>query len=225
MMSIAVTDQDDVLAIVLGRLAEQAGRARGDARASSPSLGRAVAAGTDISLDPLLLAVAERRDREAFARLFRAVAPRIKAYLMRQGCDAAGAEELMQEVMVTVWRRSDSFDPAKANASTWLFTIARNKRIDQLRRERRPELEPDDPALVPEPTQPADRAVETAQDAERLRGAIAALPAEQRDLVLRAFYDDKPHSLIAAESKLPLGTVKSRLRLALARLRREVGDE
>ncbi len=175
-------------------------------------------------LNALIGAIADRRDRAAFAALFGHFAPRIKSYLMRRGCDAGTAEEVVQEVMVILWRRADRFDPTQANASTWVFTIARNKRIDLLRRERRPELDPDDPALMPQPPQSQDRAVEADQDAGRVRAAMLALPAEQKDLLRMAYYEDKPHSAIAAESGLPLGTVKSRIRLAMARLRKELRE-
>ncbi|MBI3514800.1 MAG: sigma-70 family RNA polymerase sigma factor [Proteobacteria bacterium] len=163
--------------------------------------------------------IARHRERDAFVALFDHFAPRIKAYLVRLGSDDANAEELTQEVMLAVWRRAASFNPSLAAVSTWVFTIARNKRIDRLRRERRPEIEPDDPALVPEPETPADVALEAAQTGGRLRAAIADLPGEQQQLLLMAFFEDKSHSAIAAETRLPLGTVKSRIRLALIRLR------
>lgn len=173
-----------------------------------------------LSPDDLLLAVGRARDRTAFAALFDHFAPRLKAYLRRLGADAAAAEELVQEVMLLVWRRAETFDPAQASAGTWVFTIARNRRIDALRREQRPEIDPDDPALVPDPVEPADRALETAQAAGRLRAALKDLPTEQAELLRMAYFEDKPHSAIAAERGLPLGTVKSRLRLALDRLRK-----
>jgi RNA polymerase sigma-70 factor (ECF subfamily) len=176
------------------------------------------------SLNRLIQAIATDRDRSAFAAVFGHFGPRIKAYLMRRGSDAGAAEEVVQEVMVTLWRRAETFDARQANASTWVFTIARNKRIDMMRRERRPEIDPEDPALVPAENGNAEDRVERAQDAARLRGAMASLPAEQKDLLTMAFFEDKPHSTIAAESGLPLGTVKSRIRLAMARLRKELGD-
>lgn len=176
-------------------------------------------------LNYLVLAVGRERDRTAFSRLFNHFAPRLKAYLMRLGADSAGAEELVQEVMLLVWRRADTFDPAQANASTWIFTIARNKRIDILRRERRPEIDAEDPALVPATPEPADTTVEAYQEAVRLKAAIRALPEEQADLLRRAYYEDKAHSTISNECGLPLGTVKSRLRLALDRLRKALRED
>jgi RNA polymerase sigma-70 factor (ECF subfamily) len=167
----------------------------------------------------LMTRVARARDRDAFAALFGHFAPRVKAYLMRLGTDDASAEELTQEVMLTVWRRADAFDPTLAGVGTWVFTIARNKRIDRVRRERRPELDPDDPALTPEPPVGADQAVEAVEIGGRLRRAVASLPDEQRELLVMAFFEDKSHRAIAATTRLPLGTVKSRIRLALLRLR------
>ena len=176
------------------------------------------------ALNRLIEAIATMRDRDALAVLFGHFGPRIKAYLIRRGCDAGQAEEVVQEVMVTLWRRAETFDSRQSSASTWVFTIARNKRIDMIRRENRPQIDPDDPALVPAESSGAERGLEQAQDAARLRTAIANLPTEQRELLMLAFFEDKPHSLIAEESGLPLGTVKSRIRLAMARLRRELGD-
>jgi RNA polymerase sigma-70 factor (ECF subfamily) len=143
---------------------------------------------------------------------------------MRQGADEALAEELVQEVMLSVWRRADGFDPRLASVSTWLFTIARNKRIDFLRRVKRPEVLAEDPAFQPELVNGVDAAYELADDSDRLRQALRGLPAEQAELLKLAYYEDKSHSTIAAETQLPLGTVKSRIRLALQRLRGMIGE-
>ena len=180
--------------------------------------------GNTPSLSDLVVAVGLRRDRTAFAGLFAHFAPRLKAYLMRSGSNAATAEELVQEVMVTLWRRAETFDPAQANASTWVFTIARNKRIDLIRRERRPEFDPEDPALVPAAEPAADHTVAAIQDSARLRAALTELPAEQQDILRMAYFEDLPHSAIAERCDMPLGTVKSRIRLALTRLRKIMKD-
>ena len=172
----------------------------------------------------MVVAVGANRDRGAFAGLFAHFAPRLKAYLMRGGCNPSSAEEVVQEVMVTLWRRAETFDPAQASASTWVFTIARNKRIDMIRRERRPEIDADDPALVPEAEPAADSVVESAQDSAQLHAALTVLPTEQREILRLAFFEDLPHSEIARRCDLPLGTVKSRIRLALGRLRRNLKD-
>jgi RNA polymerase sigma-70 factor (ECF subfamily) len=168
--------------------------------------------------------VARDRDRAAFAELFRHFAPRIKTYLMRVGADPALAEELTQEAMIMVWQHADRFDPDQASVGTWIFTIARNKRIDALRREGRPSIDPTDPTLVPTPPESAEERIAGTEAAIRVRRALRALPAEQAELVRMAYFDDQSHGAIAARTRLPLGTVKSRLRLALQRLRRLLED-
>jgi RNA polymerase sigma factor (sigma-70 family) len=172
-----------------------------------------------LSFEDLILAIGERQDRSAFGALFAHFAPRVKAYLARTGTDSATADELTQEVMLLVWRKAARFDPRQANASTWIYTIARNKRIDRFRRERRVELDGDDPTFAPETEPLPDRQLELAEDAQSLAGAVSMLPVEQAVLLRMAFYEGKSHSMIATETGIPLGTVKSRLRLALARLR------
>ena len=173
-------------------------------------------------LNALLLQVARTRDRAAFAALFSHFAPRVKAYLLRLGAPPALAEDLAQEALLNLWRKAHLFDPAKASAATWLFTIARNLRIDALRRERRPEWEPEDFATGEQAG--ADDALVLADDEVRLRAALKDLPPDQMQVIELSFFADKPHSQIAGELGLPLGTVKSRLRLAMARLKRTLGE-
>ncbi|AZL61103.1 sigma-70 family RNA polymerase sigma factor [Tabrizicola piscis] len=165
----------------------------------------------------LLIQVRDRQDRAAFAALFRHFAPRVKAFLMKSGAGAALAEECAQDVMATLWQKAHLFDPARASVSTWVYTIARNKRIDALRKDRRAEPEELDWGPEPEPDQA--EVMEAQQDTERLGQALAQLPAKQRALIERAFYGELSHSEIAAETGLPLGTIKSRIRLALDKLR------
>lgn len=176
-------------------------------------------------LTALLVRVADGRDRQAFARLFQHYAPRLKTYMRKLGCDDAIAEDLAQEAMLAVWRKADSFDPAKSGAGTWIFTIARNLRIDRLRRERRPEADEDDLAQVPDDSPSADEVLATRRSGEKIRQAVADLPAEQAQVVTLSFYEDHPHADIAARLGIPLGTVKSRLRLAMKRIRAALGDE
>lgn len=171
----------------------------------------------------LIIAVAQRADREAFALLFEYFAPRVKSYMLRLGAAPEAAEELSQEAMLTVWRKAALFDPARAGASTWIFAIARNLRIDAIRRERRPRIE-DDPTDEPLPEPAADTVVAAVERDARLKSAMATLPRDQAEVVRQSFFQDKPHSEIARDLNLPLGTVKSRLRLALTRLRGLVGD-
>nr|WP_322108015.1 sigma-70 family RNA polymerase sigma factor [uncultured Tistrella sp.] len=172
----------------------------------------------------LMVLVADDRDRRAFAELYAWFAPRVKGFLIRRGLDAQRAEEVAQEAMLTVWRKADRFDRRQASVATWIFTIARNRSIDELRREKRPEIELDDPTLVGDGlAQPAETAYAAGQEAERLKAAIGTLPEEQARLLHMAFFEDKSHSAIAESEDLPLGTVKSRLRLALSKLRAALG--
>lgn len=175
-------------------------------------------------LNAFVVAVGRARDRAAFKMLFDHFAPRVKGYLMRLGAGNAVAEDLAQEAMLTLWRKAELFDPTKASASTWIFTIARNLRIDAIRKERRPELDPNDPSLQPEAERPADDGMDWAKAEDRLRAAMTELPREQALIIEMSFLSEKPHSMIATELGLPLGTVKSRIRLAMARLRQALGD-
>ncbi len=169
--------------------------------------------------------ISESGDRQAFEQLFAHFAPRVKAYMMRLGSNSASAEELTQEALAAVWRKAGQYDPAKAGASTWIFTIARNLRIDAFRKENRPELDPDDPALVPEPEKSAEDTVWASQRAQHVQTALRDLPEEQRRVVHLSFYEDRTHTEIAEQLDLPLGTVKSRLRLAFQRIRNSLGED
>lgn len=168
----------------------------------------------------LLVQVRDRQDRAAFAALFRHFAPRVKAFLMKSGASASLAEECAQEVMATLWQKAHLFDPARASVATWVFTIARNKRIDALRKARRAEPEELDWGPEPEPDQA--EVLEAQEETDRLGRALASLPEKQRALIERAYYGDLSHSEIAAETGLPLGTIKSRIRLALDKLRHDM---
>ncbi len=168
----------------------------------------------------LIRRIADHSDRAAFATLFAHFAPRLKSYMRRLGAADGLAEDLAQETMLAVWRKASLFDPARAGAATWVFTIARNLRIDALRRERPTE------ALPPEAERPeietapgAEAELITAERDRTLRVALAVLPPEQAQLVQLAFYEDKPHREIERVLGIPLGTVKSRLRMAMQRLR------
>jgi RNA polymerase sigma factor (sigma-70 family) len=168
----------------------------------------------------LLVKVRDHQDRAAFAALFRHFAPRVKAFLMKSGAGAALAEECAQDVMATLWQKAHLFDPSRASVATWVYTIARNRRIDALRKSRRPEPEELDWGPEPEPDQA--EVMEAQEETERLGRALSALPGPQRTLIERAFYGDLSHSEIAAETGLPLGTIKSRIRLALDKLRQQM---
>jgi len=174
----------------------------------------------------LIEAIAVRQDRAAFATLFRYYAPRLKSFLMRGGADPDTAQEVAQEAMILVWRKAASFDRARASAATWIFAIARNKRIDLLRRAGRPGIETEDWLTVFAPEEAgADKSILAGQTYERVRELMGGLSAEQLVVIRMAFIEDKTHTAIAHELKLPLGTVKSRIRLALGRLRTALEKE
>jgi RNA polymerase sigma-70 factor (ECF subfamily) len=170
---------------------------------------------------PQLVAVRDHQDKSAFAELFAHFGPRVKSFLMKSGASPDMAEECAQEVMVTLWRKSHPIYPAKASVSTSIFHIARNRRIDLLRKQRR--VEPEDLPWGPEPDPDQADAIALQQETELLGKAIAELPVKQRILIEKAYYGELTHSEIAAQTGLPLGTIKSRIRLALDRLRHAIG--
>ena len=161
--------------------------------------------------------IRDSQDQEAFAELFAHFAPRVKGFLIRSGTDASLAEECAQEVMATCWHKAQMFDPTRASVATWIFTIARNRKIDVLRKAQRPE--PEDLGWGPQEEPDQSDALVLQQETEKLGKALAELPAPQRQLIQKAYFGDLTHSEIAAETGLPLGTIKSRIRLALERLR------
>ena len=168
----------------------------------------------------LIVRVRDDQDKKAFGDLFRHFAPRIKGFLMKSGSSDTLAEEVAQDVMATGWQKAGLFDPARASVATWIFTIARNRKIDILRKQRRPE--PEDLPWGPSAEPDQEDTIALQQDTVRLRAAIAELPEKQRDLVKQAYFGELSHSEIATETGLPLGTIKSRIRLALERLRHEL---
>ena len=172
----------------------------------------------------LIEAVATRRDRSAFATLFDHFAPRLKTYMLRCGADAAAAEDFAQEAMLAVWNKAELYDVTRAGPSAWIFTIARNLRIDALRRQRRAEPR-SDASQEPDPAEQPDTILAKVDDSDRLREALHMLPDDQARVVQLSFFGDKAHAAIAADLGVPLGTVKSRLRLALTRLRKVLEEQ
>jgi RNA polymerase sigma-70 factor (ECF subfamily) len=161
--------------------------------------------------------IRSKQDQQAFVELFNYFAPRVKAFLMKSGADASLAEECTQEVMATLWHKAHLFDPSRASVATWIFTIARNRKIDVLRKQKRPE--PEDLPWGPEAEPDQEDVLTLQQESEQLREAMAALPEAQKELIEKAYFGDFTQSEIAAQTGLPLGTIKSRIRLALDRLR------
>lgn len=181
-----------------------------------------------VSSDPFsettrwLLAVRDRRDRQAFGRLFDHFAPKLKAMLIRGGLRDGSADDVVQDVLLAVWHKAAQFDPHRAEASAWIYRIARNRQIDVIRR--RPPPAPDELPEV-ESTEPdAAQILALDQEGARLRAALATLNPDQCQVLEQAFFEELPHSEISQISGLPLGTIKSRIRLGLDRLRRELKD-
>ena len=174
--------------------------------------------------DRLLLRVGSDRDRSAFEKLYEHFAPRLKSFLLRIGSDVSSAEEICQESMIMVWRKAETFNPDSAGASTWIFTIARNKRIDKLRKDNRPLPDLNDPSFFQMPVDKSDDILERVEEEQKIKNALKNLPLEQAKLILSAYYEEKSHRKIADETNLPLGTVKSRIRLAIIRLRSQLEE-
>ncbi len=174
-----------------------------------------------------LAAIGQEQDEAAFADFYSYYAGRVKSFLMGKGMNEEISEELTQEIMLTVWRRAESYDPKKAAASTWLFTIARNRRIDYLRGNSRIEVELDDEMLDVETTDtdPQAQFVENAQVAKRLKRALEKLPQEQRQVMHLSYFRGQSHGAIAKWLDLPIGTVKSRIRLAMQSVRLSLEGE
>ncbi|WP_311224033.1 MULTISPECIES: sigma-70 family RNA polymerase sigma factor [unclassified Acidovorax] len=177
-------------------------------------------------LSAWIQAVAARQDRQAFAAVFKHFAPRVKAYLMRLGSPEGLAEDLAQETMVSVWRKAALYDARHAGVSTWIFTIARNLRVDQLRRKSHTIVaEAGDCETEPlQDTAPQPDEQLSIQERElRVREAMRQLSQDQAHILRLSFFEEHPHARIAEELGIPLGTVKSRVRLAVNHLRRLLG--
>ncbi|MGE0063887.1 MAG: sigma-70 family RNA polymerase sigma factor [Xanthobacteraceae bacterium] len=167
----------------------------------------------------LIVAMATTQDRAAFAQLFELYAPRIKAWLMRRGATADAAEETAQDALLLIWRKAAMFDPGRATAAAWIFTIARNLQIDKLRREARERRGAVFELAEPDRAERPDDVFDVRQTGEKVRAALATLSPEQIAVVQLSFFEGVAHGEIARTLKIPLGTVKSRLRLAMQSLR------
>lgn len=171
-------------------------------------------------LTVLMLAVRDKRDRAAFGQLFDYFAPRLKGVAMRSGLGSGAAEDVAQEVLLTVWRKAEQFDPHRAQVSAWIFQIARNRRIDLVRKENRPV--PEEIKIADEVEDDAGQIVAMEQEAGQLKQALDRLKPAQRDLIQKAYLGDLTHKEISDQTGLALGTVKSRIRLGLERLRHDL---
>lgn len=190
----------------------------------SQPFGRARITPGTVLMAEFLQRIAERGDVEAFRKLFQSYAPRVKSYMMRQGADPNTAEELAQETLLTVWRKAALYSGEKGSATTWIFTIARNLRIDRLRREQTwlplPEGHNEEASTDALP----DDVLSERERKVRVQDALASLPADQFEVVSLSYIEGLSHSEIAERLGLPLGTVKSRMRLAYQKIREQVED-
>ena len=178
---------------------------------------------SDVEDVELIRRIAADRDRDAFRQFFERYGRKVKAFMIRSGAVADAADEAAQETMLAVWRRAETFDPNRASVPAWLFAIARNKRVDLLRRGARPAPDPEDPTYLPEPEPAPDERIGAARRDAAVRAALGALSEDQRKVVILSFYEGCAHSEISERLGVPLGTVKSRLRLAFGKLRASLG--
>ena len=176
--------------------------------------------GEELASLRLIQRIAKNLHREAFAGLFDAFAPRVKSFMIRKGASPDLAEDLVQETMINVWTKAGMYDPAKGTVLTWVFTIARNLRIDRIRRESsRPLAELGD-YDAPSDAPGSEEVLARKDEARCVTRALAGIPPEQREILMLSFVDDVPQSEIARRLNLPIGTVKSRMRLAYNHLRK-----
>ncbi|WP_299179505.1 sigma-70 family RNA polymerase sigma factor [uncultured Neptuniibacter sp.] len=164
----------------------------------------------------LLVQLAERRDKQIYIAIFRHFAPKIKAYIARLGLVESTAEELMQETMLAVWRKAHMYNRSKAAASTWIYTLARNLSIDWMRKQKYPEYGLE--AWHEEPDEERNSG-EDEVTADRLQKAISQLPEKQAQVIYMSFFEGRSHTDISDRLGIPLGSVKSRLRLASEKLK------
>ncbi|MBV1693544.1 MAG: sigma-70 family RNA polymerase sigma factor [Hyphomicrobiales bacterium] len=173
----------------------------------------------------LLSRIASDRSDEAFRQLFDEYGPRVRSFMMRQGADPELADELTQETLIVVWRKAALYSPEKGSPTTWIYTIARNLRTDHVRRRRVwHELTDDHVARMPSDEPAADDIASDRQRQERVQAVLGDLPAEQLEVVQLAFMEGLAHGEIATRLGLPLGTVKTRIRLAYQKLRVALDD-
>ncbi len=163
--------------------------------------------------------IAEKRDKHSFMLLFDHFSPRVNAYLLGQGAESSMAEDLSQEALLALWNKAHLYSRDKAAVSTWLFRVARNLWIDRLRKQRGIAYESDENLV-----ETVDDDARLNADGERLKAVLDTLPQNQAQVVYKSYYEGKSHSEIAEETGMPLGSVKSSLRLAMKAFRQHFGE-
>jgi RNA polymerase sigma factor (sigma-70 family) len=175
-------------------------------------------------LDDLLTAVGLERDGQAFTALFDHFRPRVHSQMLRLGLAPFAAADVTQDVMETIWSKAHQYDRSKSAATTWVFRVAQNRRVDVRRRNRDHIFVDADLLAIPDTTTDNDDTIDAARREQHVHAALEELPQDQFRMVQLAFFEGLSHATIAARTKIPIGTVKSRLRLAFTRLRRLLGD-
>jgi len=174
---------------------------------------------SDGELTSCIELIGKNQDKSAFSSIFKYFAPRLKSFLVKAGSTDMQAEEVIQEVMIAIWTKANTYDSNKSSVSTWVYTIARNKRIDKIRKEKRHYLSESDEGLEVPVDSTQEKEIFSAQISNSLKGYMSNLPEEQSMLLKLSYFYNKTHADISEELKIPLGTVKSRIRLALAKMR------
>tara|TARA_B100000073_G_C23652881_1_gene541334 strand:+ start:128 stop:706 length:579 start_codon:yes stop_codon:yes gene_type:complete len=174
---------------------------------------------TDVELSSYLKDIGESQDKSAFSSIFKYFAPRLKSFFVKLGCSDSQAEEIIQEVMIAVWTKSKTYDGTKSSVSTWIYTIAKNKRIDKIRKEKKHNIVESDESLeIPTASKQEEQLLSTELN-EKIQHSLQFLPKEQAELLKLSYFYEKTHTDIAKDLCLPLGTVKSRIRLALSKMK------
>ena len=166
----------------------------------------------------LIKKVSDQRDERAFSQIFDFIAPKINGYFVKNSLNIEQAEELTQEVLSTIWTKANLFDPKKSKFITWSFTIARNKKIDFYRKNKKTEVNEEDIRdFLYENNKSDDYEVEST-----INKITQELDENQKKLIKMSFFEQKSHKNIATELEIPLGTVKSRIRSSLNKMQKYI---
>ena len=163
--------------------------------------------------------ISSDRDEIAFSSLFDFIAPKINAYYLQNGLSKDNSEELTQEVMSTIWLKSYQYDPTKSAVSTWVYTIARNKKVDFLRKKSGKDMNEEDVREFLYTENMLD-SISEGEIKDQIDKISKELTEDQRKMIKMSFFENKTHKKIAEELEIPLGTVKSRIRHILIKMQK-----